>query len=146
MKTTLCYTLTLLTFAMLTFVSSSFAQDTAPEYVVRVVYFVPKDREPDPNMDTKLDTMIKDVRKFYADEMERHGFGKKTFKFESKKNGNVKVHHVKGKYNDADYITKNRWALEEIKEQFNFVFGESRNIYFIVNDYANERVAGDASG
>ena len=39
MKTTLCFILTLLTFATLIFVPNSFAQETSPEYVVRVIYF-----------------------------------------------------------------------------------------------------------
>ncbi len=143
MKTTLSFTLTLLTFVTLAFVPNSFAQDTAPEYVVRAVYFVPKDREPDPNMDTKLDTMIKDVQKFYADEMERHGFGRKTFRFEADGNGNVKVHQVTGKYNDADYINKNRWAFEEIEDRFNLWPPRNKNIYFIVYDYSSETVEGD---
>ena len=140
MKTTLCFTLTLLIIVTLAFVPNTFAQDTVPEYVLRVVYFVPKDRVPDPNMDTKLDTMVKDIQKFYADEMERHGFDRKTFNFETDENGNVKVHHVKGIHNDADYISNNRFGIEEIEDQFNLVPVEFKNIYLIVFDYSNERV------
>ena len=132
MKTKLCYTLIFITFFTLAFVPNTFAQDTAPEYVLRVVYFVPKDREPDPNMNTKLDTMVKDIQKFYADEMERHGFGRKTFNFETDENGNVKVHHVKGIHNDADYISNDRLALEEIREQFDL----SKNIHLFAFDYS----------
>ena len=133
-------TLIFITFFTLTFVPNTFAQDTVSEYVLRVVYFVPKDRVPDPNMDTKLDTMVKDIQKFYADEMERHGFGSKTFKFETDENGNVKVHQVKGIHNDADYISNNRFGIEEIEDQFNLVPYEFKNIYLIVFDYSNERV------
>ena len=67
MKTTLYLTLTLIAFVSFTFAPDSFADDASPEYVVRVIYFIPKDREPDPNMDMQLDTLIKDAQKFYAD-------------------------------------------------------------------------------
>ncbi len=134
MKTTLCYTLIFITFFTLAFVPNTFAQDTVPEYVLRVVYFVPKDREPDPNMDTKLDTMVKDIQKFYADEMERHGFGRKFFRFETDENGDAIVHQVIGKYNDADYISGNKAGSTEINDQFD----TSQNIYLMVLDYSSE--------
>ena len=130
MKTTLCLTLTLLTFVTLAFVPNSFAQVASPEYVVRVIYFIPNDREPDPDMDTKLDTLIKDVHKFYADQMEAHGFGRKTFRFEADENGNVVVHHVYGKYNE-EYYQDSGW--KEINEQFD----RSKNIYFLAFDSKN---------
>ena len=41
--------------------------------MVRLIYFLPSDRAPEQDIDTKLDTMIKNVQKFYADEMERMG-------------------------------------------------------------------------
>ena len=83
MKTILFFTLTLLTFVTLAFVPNSFAQDDSPEYVVRVIYFLPNDRQPDPDIDTKLDKLIKGVQQFYADQMEVHGFKRKTFRFEA---------------------------------------------------------------
>ena len=46
MKTALCFTLTLLIFVTIAFVPNNFAQDTDPKYVVRVIYFVPNDRQP----------------------------------------------------------------------------------------------------
>ena len=82
MKATRYFTLTLLTFVILAFVSNSFAQDDSPELVVQVIYFHPNDREPHADIDTVLDTLMKDVQQFYADEMERHGFGRKTFRLE----------------------------------------------------------------
>ena len=80
MKTTLCFTFTLLTFVMLVFVPNSFAQDASPEYVVRVVYFLPNDREPNPEIDTQLDTLMKEAQSFYADVMESNGSTEKLFK------------------------------------------------------------------
>ena len=44
--------------------------------IVRLIYFLPSDREFQPDIDAKLDALIKSVQQFYADEMERHGFGR----------------------------------------------------------------------
>ena len=135
MKTTLCFTLTLLIFALLTFVPNSFAQDDSPEYVVRVTYFIPNDREPDPNMDEKLDTLIKDTQQFYADEMERHGFGRKTFRFEADTTGNALIHHVEGKFNNAHYdgVEDFDVYIKEIDEYFDTSnIYTSKNIYLII--------------
>ena len=63
-----------------------------PPDVVRLIYHLPKDKEPTPNVTEKLDKLIRKVQKFYADEMERHGFGRKTFTFETDKNGKAKVY------------------------------------------------------
>ena len=133
--------LTLIAFTMLAFVPNSFAQDASPEYVVRVIYFIPKDREPDPDMDTKLDTLIKRAQKFYADQMEVHGFDRKTFRFEADDAGNVVVHHINGRYDDAYYQNSatGSWIVwNEIEEQFD----TSKNIYFLALDSNNQFLDG----
>ena len=129
MKTTLYFTLTLLTFVTFAFVPNSLAQDASPEYVARVIYFVPNDREPDPNMDEKLDIQMKDAQQFYADQMEVHGFGRKTFRLETD-DGNAKVHQVNGKFSDAYYLSTPWMVWGEIEEQFDM----SKNIYYLALD------------
>ena len=140
MKTMLCFTLTLLIFATLAFVLSSFAQDAVPEYIVRVIYFIPNDRQPDPDIDTKLDTLMKDAQQFYADQMEAHGFERKTFRFEADDASNVVVHHVNGKFDDAYYQNPTTagmiWA--EIEAQFDM----QKNIYFLALDISSDFLAG----
>lgn len=133
MKTTLCSTITLLTFVTLVFVPNSFAQDDSPEYVVRTIYVVPNDREPDPDIDTKLDGLMKKSQKFFADLMEFHGFSRKTFRLETDATGNVIVHHVTGKFSDAYYrqpSVGSSVVWDEIEEQFDM----SKNIYVIALD------------
>ena len=78
--------LTLFIFVTLTFTPNSFAQAAPPDFVVRVIYFIPSDRPPQPDIDAKFDTLIKEVQNFYADEMERHGYGRKTFSLETDAN------------------------------------------------------------
>ena len=137
MKTTLCFILTLLTFVTLTLVSTSFSQDASnDEYIVRVIYFLPNDRQPDPRIDAKLDTLIKDVQQFYADQMDIHGFGRKTFRLETDNAGRVVVHRVLGNFdtayyagnNDVHYMCSN--IAPEIRGQF-----ASNHIYLAVTDF-----------
>ena len=47
--------------------------------------------------------MIAGVQEFYADEMERHGFGRKTFTVETDTGGIPVVHFIRGKFKD-DYL------------------------------------------
>ena len=155
MKTTLCFILTLLTFVTLTFVSNSFAQDDSAEYVVRVIYFHPNDIEPQEDRITRLNTMIKDVQQFYADEMERHGFGRKTFRLETDETGNIALSHIiKGKYSNAQYnealtppINKNIYPSLEINEQLD---KSKKLIYLNLIDQSNPdtgpRVGGSGHG
>ncbi len=138
MKPTLCSIVTLLTLMTLTFGANSFAQRTSPEYVVRLIYFIPNDRQPEPDINAKLDSLIKHSQKFYVDQMEAHGFGRKTFRFEADKNGNAIVHHINGKFNDAEYQRRSVW--HEIGEQFDTSYYTSRNIYLCFLDTGEDCV------
>lgn len=142
MKTTLCFTLTLCTFIMLAFVPHSFAQADSPEYVVRVIYFYPNDIEPHPDIDATLDYFIKDYQEFFADKMEFHGFGRKTFRFEANENGDVLVHQVKGNFNDIHYSGQ---TYGKVIDEFKSRFGNSKNIDFFVVDTRNP-LGADSSG
>ena len=114
--------------SMAVFPHTSLAQDTRP--IVRLIYFLPKDREPQPNIDAKMDKLIKDAQQLYANQMEAHGFGRKTFQFETDASGNAVVHHFVGQFTDAHYSNlTNTWDIwEEIDKQFD----ASKNIYVTV--------------
>ena len=143
MKTTLCFILTLFTFVTLIFLPNSFAQDSHP--IVKLIYFVPRDRQPQPDIDTKFDKLIKDVRRGYQDIMEAHGFGKKTFLFETDGNGNAVVHTVNGQeaekhYND-EYIINIPAISKEIEEQ-SF---DTKNINLVAIDVSSDHLGGSAN-
>ena len=138
MKTKLYAVIILFAFVTLFPLPNSFAQkETTPDYIVRVIYFLAKDRSPQQNIDAQLDTMIKRVQQFYADEMERHGFGRKTFRLETDTHGNAVVHHVKAKFNRSHYIgdksldTVTNTVMPEINERFD----TSKNIDLVVVDF-----------
>jgi hypothetical protein len=98
--------ITIVLLLTLAFLQPSFAQENASdEYTVKLVYFYPKDKQPQENINAKTDKVIKRVQKFFADQMENHGYGRKTFKFATDANGNAVVHHIVGGKN-ADHYRK----------------------------------------
>ena len=128
MKTTRCFTLVLLTFVMLAFIPKSFAQGASPEYVVRVIYFHPSDIEPQEDSVNTLKALMKDVQQFYADEMERHGYGRKTFRLETDANEEVVVHPLKGGFPNAHYAEHYGTESGEVTEQLDM----SKNIIYLI--------------
>ena len=115
---------------LLNFVPLSSAQDARP--IVKMIYFLPKDREPRPDIDEKMDRFIKDVQQFYGDQMEAHEFDRKTFLFETDADGKAVVHRVIGQHTDKYYIDlPHTWDIwEEIENQFDM----SRTYYLTVID------------
>ena len=104
--------------------------------IVRLIYFRPRDRQPQPDIEAKMDRLIKDVQKFYADEMERHGFGRKTFQFETDANGNAVVYHINGRSDDRYYHDVSSVAWQETNAQFD----SSRSIFLTALDVSSEMI------
>ncbi len=92
-----------------------------PRPLVHLVYFRASDTAPRPGVDAEIDALVKKAQLFFADEMERHGYGRKTFRIKSDAQGNTIVHHVVGKFPYAHYLEKeNRRSWhEETREQIN---------------------------
>lgn len=69
--------------------------------------------------------------------MEFHGFGSKTFAFETDPSGNATVYHVSGRFTDAFYRndTYNR-IREEILNQFD----TTKHVYLVVADVSSESI------
>ena len=108
---------------------------SAESDMVRLIYFLPRGRTLQPNMWTKLNTLIREVQKFYADEMQINGFGRKTFTFETDGSGDTSVWRVDGQFNDWYYHTDTHDKVyEEIAEQFDM----SKHLYLIVVDISSE--------
>ncbi len=128
-----------LTLAVLfAFFPLSFAQAQRP--IVKLIYFLPKDRRPQADIDQKMDRLIKDVQQFYADQMEAHGFGRKTFQFETDATGNAVVHHIVGQFTNWHYNNlSDTWDVwDEIDERFD----TSENYILTVIDISSEILDG----
>ena len=85
-------------------------------WLVSLIYFRPSDRPVRPNVDAEIDGLIKKAQRFFADQLELHGFGRKTFQFETDAHGNAVVHHVNGTFPNAHYQQNGGWG-KEIREQ-----------------------------
>ena len=71
------------------------------EFITKVVYFKPTNVRVD--LTAKIQKIVEDTQELYADEMERNGFERKTFRVETRL-GKPRVHIVNGKRNSAHYI------------------------------------------
>ena len=132
---TIVFSFLILICSVAIFPHTVFAQNAPP--IVHIIYFIPKDRTPQPDIDEKLDTLIKDVQTFYADHMEAHGHGRKTFRFETDARGKAVVHHVNGKFTDRHYYND---TFNKVKAELNDTFGLAETIHFISIDIGNELI------
>ncbi len=104
---------------------------------VRIIYFVPRGRSPQPGIWTKLDRLIRGVQRFYADQMQTHGFGRKTFTFETDENAETLVWQIDGQFRDWHYHTDTRTKVHtEVADQFDM----SKHVYLIVVDISSEAI------
>ena len=99
--------------------------------IVRIIYFLPRNRSAQPGMWTKLDALIRDVQDFYADQMELNGFGRKMFTFETDEEGETLVYRVDGQFGDWYYHTETGDKVyTEVAAQFDM----AKHLYLIVVD------------
>lgn len=86
---------------MLVFLVALLAVSVADgQFIVRTVYFQPTDA---PQPTRQIFDLLTKSQDFYRNEMERHGYGAKTFTLETDGAGNPGVHHVRGRHNTAHY-------------------------------------------
>ncbi|RYD37274.1 MAG: hypothetical protein EOP86_03850 [Verrucomicrobiaceae bacterium] len=70
---------------------------------LHIVYWTPADRHPAPRYRERLSAVMRDIRKFYGSEMERLGFGFRTFTLDEAADGLLKIHVVTGAEPYAHY-------------------------------------------
>ena len=95
---------------------------------VRMIYFLPNDR---PYRDEAVSVMKDRIRKaqaFFAEQMQAHGYGNMTFRFESDAQGEPLVHRVDGQHPASHYNKSNFWS--EIEKMFDL----HANIYVLKRD------------
>ena len=106
---------------------------------VRLIYFLPSDSQPQPDIDAEMNRLIKDVQQSYAEVMENHRFGRKTFRLETDSDGKVVVHHVNGRFPDAYYHTG---TYGKVWEETSEWFDPTKNIYLVGLDVSNGVIDG----
>ena len=107
---------------------------------VRVIYFLPNDRPYRPFVVDAIKTMIVRVQTFYAEQMQAHGYGAKTFRFETDGQGKPRVLRVDGQHPDRHYLTNDTFF--EVLDEVGQVFDLEENIYLVVIDNGRYNLAG----
>ena len=102
-------------------------------WLVSLIYFRPSDRPVRPNVDAEIDALIKKAQRFFADQLEHHGFGRKTFQFETDAHGNAVVHHVNGTFPNAHYQQNSDSWKDEIREQI-YIPARSITVHMLDSD------------
>ena len=96
---------------------------------VRLIYFLPNDRPFRQEVVDSMKVAIRQIQTFYAEQMQAHGYGDKTFRFETDAQGDPLIHRVDGQHSDSHYHTYNT-----VRDAIGQVFDRDSNIYFIVVD------------
>ena len=94
-------------------------------FQVRIVQFQPTDA---PAEKVDIVEIAKGAQEFYRDEMQRHGYGPKTFRFE-KFAGKIRVHTITGKHPMEHYTLGTR---EKIRQELPAELKRENNTYIIV--------------
>ena len=98
---------------------------------VRMIYFLPNDRPYRAKVVDSMKVVIRQIRTFYAEQMQAHGYGDKTFRIETDAQGEPIVHRLDGQHPDSHYLDNtNRTVLDEVGQ----VFDRDANIYLLVID------------
>lgn len=102
--------------------------DAVDPFTVRVIYFQPADVHT-PEMPDKIRDTMEDVQELYASEMNRHGFGRKTFRMERDADGEIIIHQVNGEQNVEHYAGDTFNAVyADLPRQFR----QKRYVYTII--------------
>ena len=80
------------------------------DFTVRVIYFQPTDAPIAPI--AKIRSAMQRTQDFYADEMQKHGFGKKTFRLERDNAGEIVIHNIKGRHAAQHYFNDTKGTLD----------------------------------
>jgi hypothetical protein len=64
--------------------------------VLRIAYFIPSDRKPEPDYVARLDRVMTHVQRFYREGMEQNGHGPLTFELDRGADGKLRVYEVRG--------------------------------------------------
>ena len=109
---------------------------------VRMIYFLPNDRPFRQEVVDSMKVAIRRVQTFYAEQMQAHGYGKKTFRVETDAQGELMVHRVDGRHPDSRYISRAyKTMYDEIEQRFDL----EQNVYLIVLDNSTDLI-GNVAG
>ena len=95
---------------------------------VRMIYFLPNDRPFRQEVVDSMKVAIRRVQAFYAEQMQAHGYGNRTFRIETDAQGEPLVHRVDGRHSESYYLR--HIGVLEVGQMFD----REENIYLVVID------------
>ena len=107
---------------------------------VRLIYFLPNDRSYRADVVQRMKDEILNIQTFFAEMMEAHGWGK-TFRVETKTQGEPKVHRMDGKHPDTHYLDN---TYSTVYDEVERAFDLNANVYCIVIDNSIDGIGLDA--
>ncbi len=113
--------------------------DVGEPRTVRMIYFLPNDEPLRQEVIALMKVRIREVQSFYAEQMEAHGHGNRTFRIENDALGEPLVHRVDGQH-PGSYYHEPLVIRDEIRR-----FDLRENLYFIVVDADFSQIAGVGS-
>ena len=116
--------------------------DTGEPRTLRLFYFLPSDRPFRPEVVQRIKDDIRNIQAFYGEQMEAHGFGYKTFRFETDDDGEPLVHRIDGQHHDSHYLDQTWDLVPEIEPLFDL----SKSISVFVIDNSTNLIDGTAAG
>ena len=117
------------------------AQNVGEPRTVRLFYFLPNDCPYRQDVVDTTKTGILEVQSFFAEQMEAHGHGNKTFKVETDAQGDPIVHRIDADYPDGHYVNRG-YTEGEIARAFD----NDANIILVVMDISRRSTHGIGTG
>ncbi len=110
---------------------------------VRMIYFLPNNRSYNADVVQQMKDDLHTTQRFFAEQMEAHGYGKITFRLETDAQGEPMVHRVNADRPHDRYLDNLQFIFDEIEQRFDL----AKNIYFIlIDNHTNVVNRGSAGG
>ena len=105
--------------------------NTGEPRTVRLIYFLPNDRPYRADVVQRMKDEIRNIQTFYAEQMQTHGYGSKTFRVETDSQGEPMVHRVDGQHPNSHYFY---YMESKVRDEIVQTFNLDANLYLIVMD------------
>ena len=103
---------------------------------VRMIYFMPNDRPFRQEVVDSMRVRIRQAQGFYSEQMQAHGYGDGTFRFETDDHDEPQVHQVDGEHPDSHYLDETGIVFQEIDR----IFDLRTNVYLVVVDNSIDQI------
>lgn len=117
---------------------------------LNVIYFTGNDMQPTAESERRISELLLYLQQYYGKEMERNGFGKRSFGLARTENGNVDIYYIKGEkaHKSYAYGHGHHAIIREIEAWFNANPGKkmSKHTFIIMPTWQDEGYSDDSPG